>query len=180
MGFQIEDGTGSGAAAAVDDENRLKTSAVTRVFIAEASDLHGDSYTWSHAYDYDANDTILLVSNSSTTKELFIHFISIGSDTATRWILHSPEYPTLAGTEITGVNTNRVSGQIALAEAYGDETGNTQANILVQGFVPANSMASLFPEGSIILGYHDCIAVDLVTAGTMATVTIAGYYHEAG
>ena len=178
MGFQIEDGTGSGASAKVDGENNLQVRAISRSQIATVSDRHGESFTWSHSYNYDAGDTVLLVSNSSTTKKLYIHFVAIGSDTSTQWVVHSPAYPTLAGTEVTGVNTNRISGAAADAEAYGDEIGNTQANILATGFAMGNATAALWPEASIILGYHDTIAVDLVTAGTMGTVTIAAYYHE--
>jgi len=173
----IEDGAGTGSKARVTPGNRLETAARTNPRIAYISRDDGESYTWSHQYDHDAADTILLVSNSSTTKKLYIHFVAIGADTATRWTVHSPAYPTLAGSAITAVNINRTSGSTADAEAYGDETGNSQANILVNGMVPANSTVSMFPEGSIILGYHDCIAVDLVTAGTMGTVTIAGYYE---
>jgi len=176
MGIFIEDGTGSGQSVGVS-ENRLDTSARTNPRIAYIARDRQESYTWSHSYDYDAADTILLVSNSSTTQRLYIHMIFIGADTATEWTVHSPAYPTLAGTVITSVNTSRVSGKTADAEAYGDETGNTQANVIVSGFLVANSTTILPPSGSIILGYHDCIAVDLVTAGTKGTVTIAGYYE---
>lgn len=177
MGFSIEDGTGSGTQATVTHDNRLETTARTSPRIAYISKEDGLSFSWSHFYDYDAADTILLVSNSSTTRKLFIHTISIGSDTATRFTVHSPAYPTLAGTIVTGVNLNRTSGAIADAEAYGDETGNTQGNVIFNAMVPATASVILPPEGTIVLGYHDCIAVDLVTAGTMGTVTITGYYE---
>ncbi len=177
MGLQIEDGKGNGQQASVS-ENRLDTSARTNPRIAYIARDHGQSYTWSHSYDYDAADTILLLSNSSTTKDLSIHSIFIGSDTATQFTVHSPAYPTLAGSLVTGVNTNRTSGKAADAEAYGDETGNTQANVVSTGMIPAGSSAIRPVSGTVILGYHDCIAVDLVTAGAMGTVTIAGYYED--
>jgi len=177
MGLQIEDGTGSGAQAHVTPDNRLDVSSRTSPRIAYISKDEGRSFTWSHFYDYDAADTILLVSNSSTTRKLYIHTIAVGSDTATRFTIHSPAYPTLAGTVVTGVNPNRTSGSIADAEAYGDETGNMQANVIFNGMLIATGTSIVKPEGSIILGYHDCVAVDLVTAGTMGTVTITGYYE---
>ena len=177
MGFQIESGTGTGHQARVGPTNRFDVSSRTNPRIAYVSRDEGDSFTWSHSYDHDAADTILLVSNSSTTKSLYIHAIFISADTSTEFTVHSPAYPTLAGTAVTGVNTNRKSGNIASAEAYGDETGNTQANVLMRGFLIGSSTAQLAPVGSIVLGYHDCIAVDLVTAGTKGVVTIAGYYE---
>jgi len=177
MGLIIESGTGNGASAAVTDDNRLDVSSRTTPRIAYVSKDDGQSFTWSHFYDYDAADTILLLSNSSTTKKLYIDTIFVGSDTATRFTVHSPAYPTLAGTLVTGTNTNRSSGNIADAEAYGDETGNTQANVIAHGMVVGTGTIGLMPNGTIILGYHDCIAVDLVTAGAMGTVTIAGYFE---
>jgi len=180
MGLQIESGTGNGYLARVNKHNYLQTASMVETKAAHFAEDHGKSYTWSHAYNYDAGDTILLLSNDSNERHLHIHYILIGSDTATQWTLHSPAYPTLAGTTITGVNTNRTSGQSVEAECYGDETGNTQANVLAQGFISANSTILLPVESSILLGYHDCIAVDLVTAGTMGAVTISGYYEEQG
>ena len=175
--MQIEDGTGKGTQTKVTHDNRLETTARTSPRIAYISKDDGLSFTWSHFYDYDAADTILLVSNSSTTKKLFIHTIAVGTDTATRFTVHSPAYPTLAGTLVTGTNVNRTSGAVADAEAYGDETGNTQGDVIFNGMLIATGTAIIAPEGSIVLGYHDCIAVDLVTAGTMGTVTITGYYE---
>ena len=176
MGFQFEDGRGTGDLAYVDD-HRVAVTSRENPRIAYASKDNGLAFSWSHSYDHDAADTILLVSNSSTTMDLYIHTISIGADTATEFTVHLPTYPTLAGTAVTGVNFNRTSGKTASAEAYGDETGNTQANVIFRGFVGANQTAILPPHGTIILGYHDCIAVDLVTAGTKGAVTITGYYE---
>jgi hypothetical protein len=176
MGLQIEDGGGSGNLVRVDDF-RLAVTARTNPWFAYVSRDTEDSYTWTHTYDYDANDTILLLSNSSTTKNLHIHFIAIGSDTSTEFALHCPAYPTLAGTAITGININRTSGKAADVECYGDETGNTRANVLIYGMVMANTNSLLPIEGSIILGYHDCIAIDLVTAGAKGNAMIAGYFE---
>ena len=177
MGLQIESGTGNAAMAEVTDDNRLNTSSRSNPRIAYVSRNAGESYKWAHSYDHDAADTILLVSNSSTTKRLYIHGINVSADTATEFVIHSPAYPTLAGTTVTATNTNRTSGHTADAEAYGDETGNTQANVLSIGAVPANGTVGQNPSGTLILGYHDCIAVDLVTAGTKGRVTIGGYFE---
>ena len=177
MGIQIEDGLGTGQSARVS-ENRLETSSRMNPRIAYISRDKGDAYAWVHSYDYDAGDTILLVSNNSTTQDLYIHKINVGSDTATKYTVHSPAYPTLAGTSITGVNLNRTSGKTAEAEAYGDETGNTQANVLYEGHVQANEDKEIETRADIILGYRDVIAVDLETAGTSGIVTIVGYFED--
>lgn len=136
---------------------------------------NGNAYSWSNVnYDYDGADTILLVSNSHQTLDLVIEEIQISSDTSTEVQVHCPAYPTLAGTAVTGVNLNRTSSNVALAEAYADETGNTQANVIARTYVLANVANS--PPIQVRLGYHDCVAVDFVTAGTGACVNIIGYY----
>jgi len=178
MGLQIESGTGNAKQLHITDDNRADVSARSTPRIAYVSKDNGDSYTWSHAYNYAAGDTILLLSNSSTAKKLYIHSISVGSDTATRFTIHFPDYPTLAGTVVIGTNTNRLSGNIAEAEAYGNETGAAaQGVVLAEGMIGAGQTATKQPDGTIILGYHNCIAVDLVTIGAMGVVTISGYFE---
>ena len=64
------------------------------------------------------------------------------------------------------------------AECYGDETNNAQANVLLEDIVLANGQLIFPVDGKIILGYHDVIAVDFVTAGTLGAVSFVGYYDE--
>jgi hypothetical protein len=172
----IDDGKGSGQSAGISN-NRLDVSARVNTRAFYASRDRQECYTWSAAKNIDATDTILLVTNNSTTKRLFIESIAVGSDAATRYTVHSPAYPTLAGDAVTGVNNNRTSGNAADASAYQDETGNTQANILRQGHLAANTEVIVETDGRIILGYHGCIAVDIVAEPTMATCTIVGWYE---
>jgi hypothetical protein len=176
MAIQIEDGLGTGERVGTSDQ-RLNVSSRTNSRSSYISRDEGECFIWTHRYDYDAGDTILLVANESTTEDLYICSIKIGSDTATEFAIHCPVYPTLAGTEIDEINMNRTSGKSADDSAYGDETGNTQANVVDRGFVAANTTVTVAIDGRVILGYHNCIAVDLVTAGTMATVSICGWYE---
>jgi hypothetical protein len=137
----------------------------------------GRAFSWTNAtYDYDAADTILLVANTHTGGwKLNIERVDITSDTATQVDIHCPAYPTLAGTVVTGVNLNRDASDTAVALAYCDETGNSQANVINSFKVVANTPTIVeLPE--IRLGYQKCIAVDFVTAGTAGWVTVWGYY----
>lgn len=178
MGIMIEDGTGGGKSVRVTEDNRLAVTARVLPRISYLSKEHGESYSWSHSYDYSAADTILLVTNNSTTKQLYISSVAIAADTTSLYQVHCPAYPTLAGTLITGVNLNRTSGNLADAVAYGNETGNTQANVIHRGIALANAQLILDLSGSVILGYHASIGVDLTTAGTLAAVTILGWFEE--
>lgn len=179
MGFQIEDGSGHGFQTKVTDEQKLRTYSTVEDEISYESETNGRAYSWSHSYNSTAADTILWVKNINTTENLIIDQIVIGSDTATQFTIHLPESTTGAGTAITGTNLNRHSGKDALATAYGDETTNTQANVIVQGFIAANTTQIIHMEGSIILGYQDQIAVDLVADVAIGCVTMLGLYHTA-
>ena len=178
MGFQIADGTGSGRLAEVDSEHRLKVASVAELQAAVASRNNGLAYSWTHAYDYDANDTILWLKNTSQTHLLMLDTIVISSDTTTQSTVHYPTDTTPAGTLVVGTNLNGLSGNVANALCYGDETGNTMGKKVVQGISLGNTTALMPAASSLILGYNNEIAVDLVTAGTLGIVTIRGYYYE--
>jgi len=179
MPEMIRDGKGAGYLAHVDKENRLAVYSTMESEISHESEVNNRAYTWTHSYNSGANDTILLVKNTSTTKNLIIDKIILSSDTTTKVVIHFPENTTLAGTGVTGVNLNRSSNDSAEATAYGDETGNTQGSILGQMILLGNTGAVLPINGSVILGVNNEIAIDFVSATTsLGMVTIVGYYHE--
>jgi len=174
----IDDAKGTGSRAQVNSENRLAVEAVTKNAASNRSEKAGDCYFFTTAYNYAGADTILWLSNSSTTKRLFIEKIHISSDTTTNITIHSPAYAAPAGTLITGVNANRSSGSTADAVCYQDETNNAQANVLIEDIVLANSPEVYPVDGKIILGFQNVIAVDFVTVGTLGAVTIVGYFDD--
>ena len=177
MGLQIESGVGNSNQAEVTDKNMLRTFAMTETHAAYESYSAGDAYTWSASYNGGAADTILWLRNDDTTKDLIIDKVIIAnSSTLTQFSLHSPANATPAGTTVVGVNLNRKVGKIALATAVQDETNNTQANVIASGMIKGATI--MMPvDGVIVLGYHDCLAVDFVTASTIASVTFRGFYH---
>jgi len=177
--MQIEDGAGTGARAKVSNENKLMTYSVTEPDFLHKNEDEESAYVWNFpGYDYDADDTVMFLRNDGDAR-LHIHHIYLYSDTATKVSVHLPASPTAAGTAVTGVNLNVPSGNVAEATAMQDETGNTQGTILHSEYIAANGTITMFKEDGyeIILGKNDCIAVDLVTAGTMAFGHITGYYH---
>ena len=167
-----------GNLAIVTPEGKLKTFSTTETESFYISKTNGEAYTWSVAYDYAAADTLIWLRNDSTTKILIIETIILSSDTATQFILHFPVNATPAGTAVTGVNMNRGSVNVAEATCYRDETNNTQANVIHQGIIDANATIVVPVRDSFILYHNDCVAVDYVTAGTLGTVTIKGYYVD--
>lgn len=179
--MQIEDGTGSGKLALVDKDNHLGVFAVTETDYEFVSEHKGLAFSWtSQTYDPDAGDTILLIKNTSATKELHIDNICINSDTETRVIVHLITVNiTPAGTTITGVNLNTRSGNIAEAIAKRDETANTQGSVIVAIEVQATSPPTIMNfGGSVILGTNASIGIDFVSATTACDVSIFGHYDD--
>jgi len=124
----------------------------------------------------------MFVRNDSD-ESLHIHHVYLYTDNASVVTLHSiSNGETPAGTTVTGVNINRLSGNVALATAKQDETGNTsQGDVLHTEYAASNTPLTMLKEDGyeIILGKNDCIAVDLTTESTSATFGhIVGYYHE--
>ncbi len=142
----------------------------------------GLAFSWANlTYDPDAHDTILGVANTSTTLDLYIEKIIMGSDTSTQAVVHTSSGVTMAGTAVTGVNLNRNSSYVAPATAFCDETGNGQQAASYTGrLLAANLLAhqSVTVEvgGAIVIPYGHNIGIDLTTAATASNMTIVGYY----
>jgi hypothetical protein len=175
----IEDGKGKGYKAEVNEKNQLQIHSITDVAIAEASETSGDAYAWTASADIDATDSILWLRNDSTTQNLIIDTISVSSDAAGSWFIYCPENVTPDGTTVTGVNLNRASSKVALATCKRDNTTAVLANYIFYGHNQAAQTVAVQLRGSVVLGYLDCIAVDITTEPVLAQCTILGYYHPA-
>ena len=175
--MKLEGATG-GNVLNVDVDGRAETTSVIQNSLGHYTDS-GDSWAWSNVtYDPDANDTIILIKNTHTTKDLYISQIHFASDTASQVIVHLTNGATFtpAGTAIVGVNLNNNISGTAYATAIGDETANTQGNIIFHTKVLANVPNQFDMSNAVVLGTNQSIGVDLVTAATNAYATIWGYY----
>jgi len=137
-------------------------------------------WSWVATYDPDAGDTIILVQNTSLTKLLRIEYVAIGSDTASRYYIHCPATSiTVAGTAVTAVRLNNpTGGGTPPATAKEDETGNSTVSIIHEGHLAAGDEKIVQYNGSLVLGYLESVAVDLVTAATLGTATVVGWFEE--
>ena len=175
----IRDGKGRGNLASVTSNNKLRVYATQESEVSYESETNERAYTWTHAYSYGANDTILWLRNDSSILNLIVDKIIVSSNTTTQFKIHAPLTTTTpTGTVITGKNINLSAGNTADATAYGDETGNTLGTIILQGILSANTTLVVPVEGGIILSLNNEIAIDFVTIGTLGLVTIKGYYHS--
>lgn len=195
MGLIISDPK-TGVSVEVNSDNKLEVRSVMLSEFAHRTEK-GDAYAWtSVSADIDAGDTPLLVCNNSTTRKLYIEKIYLWADVATQFKIHVPSYPTLAGTAVVGVNLNMESNKVADAVAYRDETGNTfaETNVITtvrntyysrgNGDDNADIPAAGFGQwvnynGVLRLGYHQCVAVDLIAETGAYEVCIMGYFKDA-
>lgn len=175
-GLQIEDGAGSGNRAKVSNTGLLEVEAVTVTEFEHVSEKNGDSYIWSSdAVNIDANDTVLLVKNTSAIS-LHITKIRITTSTNSEFTIHLPTTEvTVTGTSVTGVLINTTKAGAAASNAASDETNNTQGDVIGTAFLLANTTEELDFEG-VIIAKNKSIAVDQVADAALAAVSIYGHY----
>lgn len=168
----------NGTLAKVDDEQRIWVNGVISHREEWISKHNGQVFVWGiEGYSYSDGDTILLVKNIDPNRNFHIVNLLVQSSVKTVALVHFPTCNTPAGTTVTGVNVNRTSTNEALAIAKSNETNNTPGDQFVKVIIKADTPTKLLDaNGSGILGYNDCIAIDLATAGTSCYAFVCGYY----
>lgn len=175
----ITGGTGKQNAAEVNDDFQLVVKAIMETEAQFISGEKGEAFSWaSDTYSAAQDDTILLVKNTATDKELHIEAIWVSANADTRVLVHLPTANvTVAGTTITGVNLNTGSSNVAEAEAARDETGNSLGDLIWSGEIQAIDLPYKLPlQGVLILKKNKSVGVDFTVAATACDVTIMGYY----
>jgi hypothetical protein len=186
---QIQIQGASGAYLAnVNKDNELIVRAACVPLIHQAS-LLGNAYSWTAvSADIDAGDTGLLVVNRSSEKWLVISRAYFRVDVESQVKIHCPAAATWAGTSVVGNNLNRKFSNNAPALAYADETGNVfaAANVIETIYCP-NSVNSQVTtsigvpvdfKDSIILGFNQSIAADIITEPGAFEATFVGYFID--
>ena len=181
MGLQIEDGTGSGRQAKVDDENRLVTSATNTPKIASVSQNNGESYVWTAYVDWGADKNAIWLRNDSNSLKLHIDRISITAAAAAVVEVWVGNGNTVGGTTVTGVNLNRSSGKTADATCRHTNTNvdaGTGMTLLGTYHIPATTISCIQFGGALLLGVNREVAVNLVTDVGNTAINVFGYFHE--
>lgn len=180
MSILIADGKGGGGPMEVKN-NRAQVDSQTETAFEKHAEV-GEAYSWSNvAYDMTAADTIIAVRNTSATKHLHIVRTIMSTGTTTFAQHHvTNASAALAGTAITGVNLNFRSGNVAEADAKGDETTNSSQGTLIL----TNSVVATFDTvvdwgGALILGTNDSYGIDYTVDDTTDAphITIWGYFE---
>jgi len=176
---QIEDGKGTGNRAQVNKENQLVVKATIQSELEHESEESGSAYNWSSdLVNIDANDTVLLVKNTSDTA-LHIESIQVANgSTASEFTIHLPTTEvTVTGTTVTGTNLNTASSNVADVSAASDETNNTQGNVIKTIWLAVDRHYEGRLDG-LILGKNKSLAVDVVEATTEVAATIVGHFED--
>ena len=172
----IEGGTGNGFKAKVDDHNKLMTRAVVSTELGYHSEEDGAAFSWTASADINATDSILWLRNDDPNRNLIVENVSVSSDAASSWFVYCPVNVTPDGTVVTGVNLNRTSGNVALATCHRDNTTAVLANYIYYGHNAAASTAIVQLRGALVLGYLQCVAIDITTEPALAQASILGWY----
>lgn len=177
--MEIKDGTGSGSLAGVSLDNRLEVSArqEERIFYSSRDD--GQAFTWVTATStLAANDTLLLIKNTSKTKNLFIDSLLVTMASASVVTVHRPAtVATPTGTAVAGTNLNGNSANTADATAIKDETTNALTVPLLKYQAVAATPIAFDLKGAVILGPDQSIAVDTVATQASFECKINGWFE---
>lgn len=184
MGFTIDDGKGSGRSASVSSVQRLNVSAKTNPRIFYISRDDGLSFTLvSIDAASAANDYICYLKNTDTTRILLVKRITISSDVDIRYKISSVTGTAAGSSELTPVNLNLSSGNVADATARGNGaiTGLTEQAVISASRVAANDDHTTELEDALILGNGDAIAIEHdVGAAAVIEVNIEFHYETIG
>jgi hypothetical protein len=179
MGFQIEDGIGSGTRVGVTPENQLQTQAETHQLQHHISRTKGQVYQTIGRETAITNttQTILHMKNTSTSKLLAVTFIRVQliGETGGTAVPAAETYFQIGfnrtyssgGTAVTPVNVNTTSGNVAAITAYDNSPTMAGTFLEADAYYPDGSAMQIFnKQGSIILGFNDTIEVRLITDHT--------------
>ena len=181
MGFRIF-GRNS-EVANVSPDGQVWTKAMVETEFEYISEHTGEAFIWTiETYNYDAADTILSVRNIHATKQLHIEKIFLHGDTETEVEIHVPtsDY-TPTGTAVVGEGVNRKFDvdATAFATAIADEVGQaTQGDVIDRRRIKVDTDMEVNFNGALILPNKKAIAVDYVTVGGEAHISIWGFFKQ--
>jgi len=177
----IDDG-GKNGPVTVSNTNRLDVSARSASRTYYESRDQGQVYTAAiEDAGAVADEVTVWVKNTSTTKDMIIDTLTVGSDVLSTWHIKFASFTTQpTGTLITATNLNKASSNTASAEVRGGAGG--VANV-VQGDeisfinVAAGGQSIWDTKEALRLGQDDQIAIECKT-NSAALITVAFHFDS--
>ncbi len=158
--MKIEDGQGHHGDAGVSENQRLEVSARSNKRIYYVSRDDGRAFVWTSTYNTGgANEEILYIKNTSTTRHLFIDSAHYSAAAACLFTM-SKHTGTPTGTVNTGESLN-YDGKSPEATSFGNAavTASAIGNALAFLEVVANAEGDRNWNGEIVLGEGDALIV---------------------
>lgn len=187
--MQVEDGTGSGYRAKVDENNRQSVFAYTRCDCADNSIRLGKAFEFATgaflAPTTTAEHAVLYLKNTSATEALIVHTLRTCGSVAQQWRAYKNDSGgTIISDANAGVeeNLNFRSTNVALADVFAaSAAGKTRSggSWLTQWINDAGH-SNLDFEGALVLGSNDSLTLtvqNVATATTLACARILAYYE---
>lgn len=172
MGFVVEDGTGKGYRVKVTEENQLKTVGELHELQHHTSVVHGQVYQVIGDYTVVGAGTfpILHVQNTSATRDAVVSYMRLqypggdGTiDAATYFSINFNQTYSSGGTEVTAVNMNRNSGNVAELTCYDNNPTLAGTATEFDRWYCDKDMMTFNKHGSLVLGTNDAMSIKLTT-----------------
>ena len=184
MGIEIDDGRGRGLSASVSEDNRLNVSSKSAPRPFYVSRDSGLSFSVSSIdAAAAADDVILYLKNTSSTRNIFLGSVHVSAVEAVLWKLWRVTGTAAGSTALTPTNLNASAGISAEATVRGNGavTGLTLSELIHVTRHDTNSKDTMGLLGALILGPNDAIGVEYDTGtGGIAEVTVEFHYETVG
>lgn len=188
--MKIQDGTGSGSFAKIDNENHIHVRAVTVSLQHKVSSQANNSFQVSSAKAIDtSSQNILLLKNASDTKDIVITYIRIATagaaatnSTAFFTINVGGDYAS-GGTPVTPTNMyvgSSVDADGTFYDATASDIVLSGTQVEIDKAYEANTELNYNKEGSLILPKNSILVISHIgsTIAGVAHTRVSFYYEQ--
>jgi len=175
----IKDGS-TGYSAEVSSYNRLLADSVEQTRISFYA-KKGKAYIWTAFQDWGADKNAIWLRNDSETEKLYIDKISISPPATATVEVYVGSGNTAGGTDVTGVNLNLSSNNVANVTCKHTNTNvdtGTGMTLIATFIFLAGYNNEIDLRDTPQLGKNDEIAINIVTDVSTTAVNIIGYFEE--
>ncbi len=164
--MRVQDGTGKGYEAKVDDEGQLHTRSQMHKEARHHAETGNNflivsGYVTSSA-SADQFASILYFKNDSTTKNVYVGQIRSCTEVAAKWRLYQNPTSISNSTSITPLNTNFSSAVTLDGTAeYGSSTSTTTGGSILMTWINSAGHSTQDFQGGIILGPQDSFSIEM-------------------
>ena len=194
MSHIIEDGKGTGKKAKVDADNKLATTAITRIAITFISESLGDAFRVTSTFlpITATRGCVFWFRNNSATKHFHVSTVRIGwngGDTNHNRVVKAElrggvSEPSANNQTAATLGLNSIAPKTPEMTAYEWDSVSTGMTVASEGVLSATAIFSqgltvVDVEGAIIMGTNGALGIFFQAEETgLATITVEGYFEE--